>query len=249
MVKKDAYYFSHDSNAQDDPKCMMLIDDLGMEGYGIFWALIEKLRAEKDYSLPISICGRFARRWATSEAKIQAVVMQYGLFEISEDRFFSIRLKRSMDERSEKARLSVSKRWSKNQQLTCENTYERNTNVYDSNTTDIRNDTIKVKESKGKERKEEFTAEKSATKKSIEERKEDFYSSLLGYMGEYSKDTLRAFFDYWSEHNENGKKMKFEMQKTFSIKNRLEYWERNSYSKKRTESDDVKVATEANFYN
>ena len=33
-MKKDAYYFSHDSNAQDDPKCMLLIDQLGMEGYG-----------------------------------------------------------------------------------------------------------------------------------------------------------------------------------------------------------------------
>jgi hypothetical protein len=45
-MAKDAYYFSHDSNSQDDPKCMMLIDQLGMEGYGIFWALIEKLRNE-----------------------------------------------------------------------------------------------------------------------------------------------------------------------------------------------------------
>ena len=36
MAKKDAYYFSHDANAQDDPKCMLLIDQMGLEGYGIF---------------------------------------------------------------------------------------------------------------------------------------------------------------------------------------------------------------------
>ena len=35
--KKDAYYFSHYSNAKDDFKCMLLIEELGLEGYGIFW--------------------------------------------------------------------------------------------------------------------------------------------------------------------------------------------------------------------
>jgi hypothetical protein len=148
MTKKDAFYFSHDSNAQDDPKCMMLIDDLGMEGYGIFWALIEKLRAEKDYTLPVSICGRFARRWATSEAKIQTVVTNYGLFEIHEDRFFSLRLKRSMEERSEKARLSAGVSWGKNQQLTAQNQCERIAIAYDCNADGMQNDAIKEKKVK-----------------------------------------------------------------------------------------------------
>ena len=37
-------YFPHDSNAKDDPKCMILIDPLGPEGYGIYWVLVEILR-------------------------------------------------------------------------------------------------------------------------------------------------------------------------------------------------------------
>ena len=74
MSKKDAYYFSHDSNAQDDPKCMILIDQLGMEGYGIFWALIERLRNEKDYTLPINLANAFAKRWQTSKEKVEAVI-------------------------------------------------------------------------------------------------------------------------------------------------------------------------------
>ena len=28
--KKDAFYFSHDSDAKDDPKCMLLIEELGL---------------------------------------------------------------------------------------------------------------------------------------------------------------------------------------------------------------------------
>ena len=50
-MKKDAYYFPHDSNATEDPKMMLLIDELGMEGYGIFWMLLEALRNQKGVYL------------------------------------------------------------------------------------------------------------------------------------------------------------------------------------------------------
>lgn len=49
-MSKDAYYFTHDSNAKDDPKCALLIDQLGMEGYGIYWMLIEVLRDQPDHN-------------------------------------------------------------------------------------------------------------------------------------------------------------------------------------------------------
>lgn len=136
MARKEAYYFSHDANSQDDPKCMILIDQLGMEGYGIFWALIEKLRAEKEYKLPIAVCSSFAKRWGTSKEKVEAVIKSYSLFIIDkDDNFFSLRLKTSMETKSLKAKESINKRWN-------------NTNVLQSNTDVIRIDTIKVKESK-----------------------------------------------------------------------------------------------------
>lgn len=143
MKKKDAYYFSHDGNAQDDPKCMVLIDQMGMEGYGIFWALIEKLRAEKGYMLPLTTLPAFAKRWGTSKEKVETVVKSYNLFKIKQNYFFSLRLKKSMEEKTERAKLSVSKRWNNTNVLQLNN---------DRNTVGIRKDTIKVKESKGKER-------------------------------------------------------------------------------------------------
>lgn len=148
MAKKDAYYFSHDANAQDDPKCMLLIDQMGMEGYGIFWALIERLRAEKDYSLPFNICNAFAKRWGTSREKVETVIKNYSLFEIEKELFFSQRLRNSMIEKSEKARDSANYRW-----------HNANALQLDSggNANGMRNDAIKVKKrkvSKGKEIKE-----------------------------------------------------------------------------------------------
>ena len=92
-VKKDAYWFSHDSNAKDDPKCMKLIDQLGLEGYGIYWVLIEVLRDQPYFRYPIDLLPILARRYNTSGEKMKAVVSTYGLFTIDEDdNFFSISL-------------------------------------------------------------------------------------------------------------------------------------------------------------
>ena len=138
-MKKDAYYFSHDANSQDDPKCMILIDQLGMEGYGIFWALIERLRAEKDYKLPLSTLPAFAKRWGTSKEKVETVVNNYDLFKIKQNYFFSLRLKKSMDEKSESAKRSASIRWNNANALQPHS--NRNANA-------MRIDAIKVKEVK-----------------------------------------------------------------------------------------------------
>ncbi len=88
MTTKDAYWFSHDSNAKDDPKCMILIDQLGMEGYGIYWVLVETLRDQPGYRYPLNLLPILAKRYMTSGEKMKAVVMNYGLFEVHEEEFF-----------------------------------------------------------------------------------------------------------------------------------------------------------------
>jgi len=50
--EKDAYYFSHDSNARHDPKMKALIFEFGMAGYGAWWVLVEMLREQTGYCLP-----------------------------------------------------------------------------------------------------------------------------------------------------------------------------------------------------
>lgn len=59
---------------------------------------------------------------------------------------------------------------------------------------------------------------------SIEERKSKFYDSLTVYVDEYPKKMLRDFYDYWSEHGEKDKKLRFEKEKTFGIEQRLRTW-------------------------
>lgn len=61
----------------------------------------------------------------------------------------------------------------------------------------------------------------------LEERKKIFIEKVLAFTDKYEKFELEKFIRFWGEHNEGGKKMKFEMQKTFSISQRLVTWEEN----------------------
>lgn len=94
---KDAYWFSHDSNARNDNKCIKLRRVLGMEGYGTFWALVEMLREATGYKLPLSSVTDIAYELRLPEEKILAVINNFDLFQVEEGQFFSLRLVRSME--------------------------------------------------------------------------------------------------------------------------------------------------------
>ena len=63
----------------------------------------------------------------------------------------------------------------------------------------------------------------------LEDRKEKFKAKLKENH-DNNLLTLQEFFEYWTEHNDNGKKMRFEMAKNqpFNIKRRLSTWKKNS---------------------
>lgn len=87
-MTKEAYWFKHDSNAKDDPKIIILIEELGLEGYGIFWLLVETLRNERDFMAPLRIIPALARRYNTSNEKIMAVITRYNLFIVKDEKVF-----------------------------------------------------------------------------------------------------------------------------------------------------------------
>ncbi|MDN5064537.1 DUF4373 domain-containing protein [Aliarcobacter butzleri] len=100
--KKETCYFSHDANAKDDFKVMLLIEELGLEGYGIFWVLIETLREQQNYKYPLRLLSVLARKYNTTLAKLEVVVRNYHLFVIEDDCFFySSSLNRRMQKMEE----------------------------------------------------------------------------------------------------------------------------------------------------
>lgn len=158
-MSKDAYYFSHDSNAKDDPKCVLLIEQLGLEGYGIYWVLIEILRDQPNYRYPIALIPSIARRYNTTTEKVKAVITGYSLFAVENDEFF---YSESLDSRMlsyeskrEKARAAIVSRWEREKALPANTDVLRKN--YECNTSKVKEK--KVKESKTKDLFDVFYAE------------------------------------------------------------------------------------------
>jgi hypothetical protein len=92
-MKKDAFYFPHYSNARHDRKVKRVVKELGLEGYAIYFLLLEVLRDQSDMRYPMSDIDLLADEFCTSEPKVRTVVCNYDLFDIDEDEhFFSPKL-------------------------------------------------------------------------------------------------------------------------------------------------------------
>jgi hypothetical protein len=63
--------------------------------------------------------------------------------------------------------------------------------------------------------------------KDLEGRKLAFAETIKIYLDEYPKPLLLEFFEYWTEHGDKDKKMRFEKQTSFSIQRRIKTWARN----------------------
>ena len=77
-----------------------------------------------------------------------------------------------------------------------------------------------VKKSKPKEK----VIDRSQIEKRIKENKQKFYDECKPYLAKYTKEMLRAFYNYWTELNKSQTKMKYELQQTFEIGKRLATW-------------------------
>ena len=162
-MKKEAFYFSHDSNARNDEKIIALRMEMGWEGYGLYWAIVEMLRDTANYAMQNSY-NSIAYSLHSDSETIGKVIEDFDLFEAKEGLFFSESLKNRMEikeRKSTKAREAAFIRWGKKEDM---NKYE----VVDKevvNATALRNISPpnaikekKVKESKVKERERTHTA-------------------------------------------------------------------------------------------
>jgi hypothetical protein len=121
---KDAYFFSHDSNARNDPKIMALINIYGVEGYGRFWIIVEMLREQDDYRLKFSklvfhaLAAAFQITAEDSESFIKDCIGTFELFQSDGEYFWSNSLTRRMEhleskrqKRADAGRLGAETRW------------------------------------------------------------------------------------------------------------------------------------------
>lgn len=93
-----SYWFEHDYNAANDAKILFLRQQLGMEGYGIYWFIVEQL-VQAGGKLPLKVIPVLAMQSQTQESKVNAIINGYDLFSVEDDFFFSLRLNRHIETR------------------------------------------------------------------------------------------------------------------------------------------------------
>jgi len=112
-MKSNTYYFSHDYNAANDTKILFLRHQLGMEGYGIYWYLIEQL-ANAGGKLPLELIPVLAMQMHCTDVKVNGVLMNFDLFTIESGEFWSHRLQDHLELRlklSESGKTGANNRW------------------------------------------------------------------------------------------------------------------------------------------
>lgn len=110
-----SFYFQHDYNAANDHRILFLRQQLGIEGYGIFWYILEQL-AQSGGRLPMKIVPVLAMQIQTTAPKVNSVITDYDLFVIEDEIFFSRRLTETIswrEELSASGKAGALKRWKK----------------------------------------------------------------------------------------------------------------------------------------
>jgi hypothetical protein len=171
---KEAYYFSHDANARQDEKILMLRAEHGWEGYGIYWALVEMMFENSDSALHHNKIRGIAVSYNINITVLESVIntcITEELFVSDEEKFWSdslIRRKNKYQEIKEKkaeaGRKGMAKRWGKD-----------NTVITDDNT-------AITKDNKGKESK----VNKSKVNKNI-------YAEFVSMLPEEHEKLIQEF--------------------------------------------------------
>jgi hypothetical protein len=210
IMKNKSYYFSHDYNAANDTKVLFLRHQLGMEGYGIYWFIIERL-ADAGGKLPLELIPVLAMQMQSTDIKVKGVIMQFDLFRIDEGEFWSERLNDHLGLRaklSESGKNGALNRW--------KNGEANGVAIGEAN----------AKKRKEKEIKENINNNIDIYNKFVEESIISF-ENLLNPFKELIGANYKDFLDYWTEKNDKGK-LRYQCEKFFDIKRRINTWNKNT---------------------
>lgn len=162
----DVYYFSHDSNARNDEKILMLRADFGWAGYGLYWALIEMMFETKDTCLHHDKIKGIAINCNIDITLLQDIInaaIKENLFKSDDVIFWSetlrerkAKLYKNISDKSNAGKKGMEKRWSNRENN------ENNNNVITENEVVIteNNKEKKVNKIKGNKKKDIITEQK-----------------------------------------------------------------------------------------
>lgn len=95
-------YIPHDINARFSEQTTSMIEGEGGAGYGLYWAILEHLRAQDHYIGDIRVVKNIARHLKIRNDKAMRVLNDYDLFVVEGNRFYSPALMEMMQPLEEK---------------------------------------------------------------------------------------------------------------------------------------------------
>ena len=190
---KDAYYFSHDTNARRDPKILAVRSKYGSEGYAWYFMIIEILAEQKDYKYKLT-------KWATNSIAMELLcdanrvaefindcIKEFELFESDGDYFWSPSLIRRMQvkeekrsKRAEAGRKGAEKRWGNSNAIAMPKQSDSNAIAKNS----------KVKESKVNEIYSSSSSYSDPPGKVFQ-----FYQENIGFLSSHQAEVLNSYLD------------------------------------------------------
>lgn len=204
------YYFNHDDNAHNDMKIQRLLQKNGLEALGLYWWILEVMHREDGYFNldDIDILAWNSHVEETKIAKIIDSMISLGLFKKDNNRIYSERMLRDMQEylqQSDKGKKMVNARWNKSSNTekekqvilgsnTSSNTSDNNQVILGSNTENENLVLQKEKKKEEKKRKEKTTTEKNTEKNVVDvvvEDKKNFEQPIA----EQSSELLTSLMD------------------------------------------------------
>lgn len=86
---KKTYYFQHDFGARNDDKIIALRMTHGWLGYGLFWAVIEKLWENGGQPLPFQTVDTMVYEFRCDKPELLSIIKDFDLFVLTDTHFHS----------------------------------------------------------------------------------------------------------------------------------------------------------------
>lgn len=218
-------YFLHDSNAFEDEKVALLFMEYGYEGLGLFYTILEKLaKQEKPVNtnvlkMQLKVGKKLEKCWNFMES-IDIISSNNG--ETFNKQLLNFSEKYKIKKEKNLKRIS---QWRENQEIT------ENVTRYESVCNTPKEKKSKVKESKVNIITVQPTVDPQTNFLNLVEG----YKNILG-------DSYEEFIAYWCEPSKSGK-LRYEAEKFFDFKRRVNTWIQNRIKYGNTKNTDPTAAS------
>ena len=213
-------YINHKISNRSEYVFRKLIERKGAAAYGVYWYILEELY-ESGGKMLFEEIETISKVLCVRKDFVVSVIKSFSLFQYDSESFWSDEVIEQIEKRQkikDKRKEAANKRWVSEKNI-----------IMPEKEKEVESSPI-VKPTRVNKEQE------------MKSREREFYNVLVPFVKTYGREMIREFFDYWSEPNKSHSKMRFEQERTWDLRRRLQTWEkrsRNGFSKYNTDKSEA----------